>query len=128
MTDPVSTAGAIGASGASIRPERSPDRDPQAFLDVLDNGLSTIAQRPNLDPASQQLQTQLSGSYSGDVGAAKAEIVGGEAARAERSTEAANTSLEERIQNIYTELTHYQVAWKIAQNVQRDVSQVLRGS
>ena len=37
-------------------------------------------------------------------------------------------SLEDRVRSLYTELTHYQIAWKIAQNVQRDVGQVMRGS
>ncbi|MEM9853012.1 MAG: hypothetical protein AAF841_01050 [Pseudomonadota bacterium] len=127
MSDPVSTA-AIPQAASAFQNDGARDRDPQAFLDVLDNGLSTIAQRPNLDPPTEQIMDQLSGAYAGEVGAAKADIVGGEAARAERSTEAANVTLEERIQNLYTELTHYQVAWKIAQNVQRDISQVLRGS
>jgi len=94
----------------------------------MNQGILTLSQRPTLESNADQMVSSLSGAYAGDVGQAKAEIVGGEAAQIERSTRESNESLENRIKSLYTELTHYQIAWKIAQNVQRDISQVLRGS
>lgn len=129
MTDAVSPAVPGVPSETMFRTEnRGRESDPSAFLDVLDQGLSRLASRPDMRSEADTIVEGLQSSYAGEVGHAKSEIVGGELARAERSTEANNVTLEDRIKGLYTELTHYQVAWKIAQNVQRDISQVLRGS
>lgn len=130
MTDPISASPSQAAQEATRFQNDQPpqDNDPSAFLNVLDKGLGTLSQRPELSPPATDMMDNMTGAYVGDVGQAKGEIVGGEAARAEQSTEAGNATLEDRVKNLYTELTHYQVAWKIAQNVQRDISQVLRGS
>lgn len=129
MTESVTSAVAspLNETGAS-RGQLIQDRDQTAFKDLMSEGLGTLSQRPNIESTADQLVTNLSGTYAGEVGQVKAELLGGEAAKIERSTEASNESLEDRIKNLYTELTHYQIAWKIAQNVQRDISQVLRGS
>lgn len=130
MSDPISGASA-GASGADFVYQRGPaqqESDASAFLSIMDRGLDRISQRPELEPESDRLVEGLSGSYAGEVGDAKKDIVGGDVGRAERASQSGSESLEDRMRNIYTELTHYQVAWRIAQNVQRDVSQLLRGS
>lgn len=129
MSDPVAASGAHNQVETLYKNSESQrDNDPTAFMNVLDQGLNTLAQRPDMGTQANDMVDSLSADYSGNVGEAKFEIVGGEMARAERSSEANNVSLEDRVKSLYTELTHYQVAWKIAQNVQRDISQVLRGS
>ncbi len=35
---------------------------------------------------------------------------------------------EDRLRSLYVDLTNYQIAWKIAQRVQQDTSQLLRGN
>ena len=129
MTDSIGSPMASAQVDASQPSDlQTHERDKDAFLDIFDQGLETLSQRPEIAHESDSYLDGLTGDFAGDVGNAKSEIVGGEAARAEQSSEANNATLEERITGLYTELTHYQVAWKIAQNVQRDISQVLRGS
>ena len=38
-----------------------------------------------------------------------------------------SAALEARVKELYLGLTNYQVAWKIAQRMQQDTSQLLRG-
>lgn len=129
MTDGVSSSAAAGPSAHyQNATQRQTLDDNSAFLNLLDQGLGQLTQRPDLASQSDRMTGDLSGQYSGDVGDAKLDLVGGEAARVDQSSEAANLSLEDRVKSLYSELTHYQIAWKIAQNVQRDISQVLRGS
>jgi len=129
MTDAVSGAGqGVPADFLYQRGLGAPDSDPSAFMNVLDSGLGTISQRPQLEPQADQLIDGLSGAYTGEVGEIKGDLIGGDVGRAERDAQRGSESLEDRVRGIYTELTHYQVAWRIAQNVQRDVSQLLRGS
>lgn len=129
MSDPVAASAGYAQVETLFKSDNAPrDSDPNAFLNVLDQGINTLAQRPSVERQTDDLVEGLSADYAGDVGEAKFDIIGGELARAERSSESNNLTLEDRVKNLYTELTHYQVAWKIAQNVQRDISQVLRGS
>lgn len=129
MTDISTQVSPVSQVDSLHNRDRFAQEDSQrAFLDVLDQGLDRLSQRPDLTTQADRVVENLTGKYAGNVGHAMSEIVGGEAARIDRSTEAANLSLEDRVKSLYSELTHYQVAWRIAQNVQRDVSQVLRGN
>lgn len=129
MTDAIASVGNISQPQVNQQNDWTRSREEStAFMSMLDSGLGTLTQRPEFGSPANQIVRDMSAGYSGDVGAAKADIVGGEAARLEQSSQAGNESLEERVKGLYFELTHYQIAWKIAQNVQRDISQVLRGN
>jgi len=103
------------------------DIDADAFMDAFDHGLNTLAKRPDFQEKMSAIE-EMSGTYSGEVGQQKADLLSETSKTEADSAEAAEQSMTDRFQSLYFEMTHYQVAWKIAQNVQRDVSQVLRGS
>lgn len=103
------------------------DLNTTAFLSAFNSGLDTLSKRPELNSTSSPLD-EVSGQFNGSVGETKATLVSDAGDGAAASAEEAAQSLETRFQTLYFELTHYQVAWRIAQNVQRDISQVLRGS
>lgn len=127
MSTPVSPTAGLEDVKSLYGADRAPGLDTDAFLKVFDQGIGTLSARPNFD-GNVGAVDRLTGAYEGDVGAAKAEMIAGAQTEAENSSEAQAANLEERFQTLYFELTHYQIAWKIAQNVQRDVTQVLRGS
>lgn len=108
-------------------PAAANEADARTFFDMFDGGLDRLAQRPQPGEKLSEFDN-LTEAYSGDVGAAKVEMFGGADMDGAQSEGAQQTSIEERLTSLYFELTHYQIAWKIAQNVQRDISQVLRGS
>ena len=118
--------GEIGRLYGGGGPSPAEMADTRTFFDMFDAGLDRLSTRP--DPGGEATRlAALTDPYAGSVGSAKVEILGGAEFRAEQENGAQAATLEERITSLYFELTHYQVAWKIAQNVQRDVSQVLRG-
>lgn len=130
MTDAVSAIG----SPTALEPMKpahangAGEVNQNEFLDVLDRGISQIANRPSPQSTSETAGEGFSAEYGGSVGQAKIDMNGGAQPDTEAASAAEGQTLETRIQSLYFELTHYQIAWKIAQNVQRDVSQVLRGS
>lgn len=103
------------------------DLDTDSFMNAFDQGLDVLSKRPEFQEETSAME-EISGTYQGDVGELKANLVGHQNEDATPSSEEAAQTLEERFQSLYFELTHYQIAWRIAQNVQRDISQVLRGS
>ncbi len=124
---PVAGVGDIGALHGTAGPEATHDADAKTFFDMFDEGIGRLAQRPDLNEDVTDMD-KLTSDYAGDVGKAKVDILGGAEVRADQAEGAQQASLEQRLTSLYFELTHYQVAWRIVQNVQRDVSQVLRGS
>lgn len=130
MTSPVSpTAGVenLSAIYGSSRPSAAESADAQSFLNAFDQGIGRLAARPDMREGLPPVE-QMTSEYGGDVGSAKIEMVSGAQARAEELGQGEGTQVEDRLVSLYFELTHYQVAWRIVQNVQRDLSQVLRGS
>lgn len=130
MSDAISAIGSPFSNEAMtpLHPNANPSVGNSEFLDVLDRSLSQIASRPNPQSTSETAQDRLSSEYGGQVGQAKIQLNGGAPPDTDAASAAEGATLETRLQSLYFELTHYQIAWKIAQNVQRDVSQVLRGS
>ncbi|MEM8978506.1 MAG: hypothetical protein AAGD04_03420 [Pseudomonadota bacterium] len=103
------------------------DLDQNQFMEAFDKGLDTLSARPEFSGDTSALD-QISGAYGGDVGVEKADIISETSQTAGEAGQAKTETMESRFQSLYFELTHYQVAWRIAQSVQRDISQVLRGS
>lgn len=124
---PVAGATDISAMQGLDRASFAQDGGADAFLNVFDKGLDRLAQRPDMKPDSSALQEMTEG-YSGPVGAEKASILAGAESRVEQADGEQATNIEDRLTSLYFELTNYQVAWKIVQSLQRDMSQLLRGS
>lgn len=99
----------------------------EAFLETLESGLSQLSSRPDIQTDANALDS-LSDPYAGAIGAEKSQMMAREDLTGAEAEAASAEAVEARFQKLYYELTHYQVAWRIAQNVQRDISQVLRGS
>lgn len=127
MVDAISATASLSDVGKLYQDNTQANLDTDAFLNAFDQGLGTLAKRPEFQEDVTMVD-RLSGQYAGEVGESKADILAQSSAGVEEGSEANAQTLEERFQSLYFEMTHYQVAWKIAQNVQRDVSQVLRGS
>lgn len=129
MTSPVSpTAGIENITAVYGGRAERPSPDTDAFLQALDRGIGTLTTRPDPGPENKSSLDAVQNEYGGDVGAAKVEMLGGNAVPDEAASGAEGRTLEQRMQSLYMELTHYQIAWRIAQNVQRDISQLMRGS
>ena len=108
--------------------DRQSDSDSDAFLAALEEGLGRLTTRPDPGPEKNDELSAISETYGGEVGQQKVGIVGGEGASEAVESAGNEKTLEERLQSLYLEMTHYQIAWRIAQNVQRDVSQLMRGT
>lgn len=127
MTEAVSTVMDLDHVTKTFGGNSNRDLDAESFMSAFDQGLDVLSKRPEFQEETTAMEA-ISGTYQGDVGEAKANMVGGQADPDVQTSEEAAQTLEERFQSLYFELTHYQIAWRIAQNVQRDISQVLRGS
>ncbi|WP_028957531.1 hypothetical protein [Sulfitobacter sp. 20_GPM-1509m] len=104
------------------------------FAEIASKAVGVAVQRPDSSPnALENERSSLMGSIDGSVREEKMQIL----SRVERTGGAPRTDqvdhsdssevLEERVRSLYFELTNYQVAWKIAQRMQQDTSQLLRG-
>ncbi len=127
MTEAISSVASLENLTKFQDQPQTRDLDRDAFLEAFDQGLGTLSQRPEFTDELTPMD-EISGTFAGEVGAEKSGIMSDSAKSGERSNEEVSENLEQRFTSLYFEMTHYQVAWKIAQNVQRDVSQVLRGS
>lgn len=104
------------------------------FADIASRAVGQATTRPAVQNDFMQAERDaLSGPGSGAVGDAKQQVLSDVerpgAAKRDDNVDGADQGeqLEDRVRSLYLELTNYQVAWKIAQRIQQDTSQLLRG-
>lgn len=106
----------------------------EAFNNFFQNAIEKAAVRPAAEGALPTQVDLLTGSTTGPVGEAKTGLVAETSSATASGTEnsATDTQMQEateaRMRALYTDLTNYQIAWRIAQRMQQDISQLLRGS
>lgn len=110
---------------ASVRQSR--------FVEIVQNALETAAARPTFGDSMAASRADLVQGVSGTVGSEKLDLVSGVARpgavpRPTPPEAAPMAQLEQRVMDMYADLTNYQIAWKIAQRIQQDTSQLLKGS
>lgn len=141
MSDLVGSIDALQGGGNSIsaiemneiNQQRYEEASQRAEFDELaQRAIGVAIDRPGGGGNISEKRTELLGGGAGAVGEAKSELVS-DVARAgteggiEDNQEFENT-LEERVMTLYSDLTDYQVAWKIAQKIPQDLSQILKGN
>ncbi len=105
-----------------------------SFSQLAERALATAVQRPNTQNIAENNRQELVDPAKGAVGIEKSEIVTGADMSTNPSGEpmaddaSLQQAIEGRVMDLYVDLTNYQIAWKIAQRMQQDISQLLRGS
>lgn len=102
------------------------------FQEVAESAIATAIDRPRGAAEVTHHREELLGGLNGEIGEAKSELVS-DVARAGteqlfETSEDAEAALEDRMMSLYFDLTEYQVAWRIAQKIPQDLSQILKGS
>lgn len=104
------------------------------FSEMASEAVGVAVARPDVSANDlDAARSDLMGAHTGTVGDEKMQVISsverpGAPARTDGSEQAdKGEALEERVRSLYFELTNYQVAWKIAQRMQQDTSQLLRG-
>ena len=140
MADPISGIDADAAEGGADLQEMLALNQQQheeefkrlEFQEVAESAISTAIDRPGGASEVSNHREELLGGLSGEIGEAKSELVS-DVARAGteqmfETSEDAEAALEDRMMSLYFDLTEYQVAWRIAQKIPQDLSQILKGS
>ncbi len=140
MTDPVSTAdptkeagGASPIEMAQLSQQRYEEEAQRVEFDNLaQRAISVAIDRPGGAGHVSETRDTFMGGRAGSVGEAKAELVSDVARPGTEPSVEENKSVEEtlevRMLTLYSDLTDYQVAWRIAQKIPQDLSQILKGS
>lgn len=109
-------------------------KDASMFADMLQGAIERTALRPSTQRSEPTGLDLLTNASTGPVGEARSQLVSEvasadpSAAGAEKNGESAlQAATEARMRALYLDLTNYQVAWRIAQRMQQDISQLLRG-
>lgn len=104
----------------------------QDFEVVAERAITTAIERPDHQSQIDSVRDQFSGAMAGPVGDIKGEIKSSlnvDGAEADPNDNVAfEDRLEERVRVLYSDLTNYQVAWRIAQKIPQDLSQILKGN
>lgn len=104
------------------------------FESLIGRAVSTAIERPSTPSSLESERAALVGDVERSNGDEKFSVMsdvartGTSAPEKEPNATAAADALEARIKTLYFDLTNYQVAWKIAQRIQQDTSQLMRGS
>jgi hypothetical protein len=103
------------------------------FVELATSAIETAAARPRFDEQLSTSRMALTDHNAGQVGSEKLEFVSsvqrpGAAHRGEAPEQSSMDQIEARVTSMYADLTNYQVAWKIAQRIQQDISQLMKGS
>ena len=141
MADPIGSVETSGVANGGTSPvemaelsQRRYEEESKRteFDDWMQQTISVAIDRPGGGSNISEKRHEFLGGRNGDVGEAKSELVS-DVARAgtesgiEQNKEAENT-LEDRVMSLYSDLTDYQVAWRIAQKIPQDLSQILKGN
>jgi len=100
---------------------------------LAESALSRAIARPDTTSPLDNVRSELTESARGQIGDLKGDLLstverpGAETPAAETASEDMQAQTEVRVRELYYDLTNYQVAWKIAQRMQQDITQLLRG-
>lgn len=100
---------------------------------LAEEALGRAVSRPDTMSTLDTARAEVMASSLGEVGDLKGDFVSGVEREGSASASDADASVdaqqqtEERIRSLYLDLTNYQIAWKIAQRMQQDITQLLRG-
>ncbi len=102
------------------------------FATLMEDAISKAVERPYTEDAIGHEARHLTSQGEGIVATEKVALVSdverpGATPKAE-SSDTVQEQTEERVRELYVDLTNYQVAWKIAQRIQQDITQLMRGS
>lgn len=97
------------------------------------SAIATAAERPLAPTQSERLRADLVGESGSTVSEMKADLISdttrpGTESAAEGENVSFEAELEDRVRSLYADLTNYQVAWRIAQKIPQDLTQILRGN
>lgn len=94
------------------------------------DAIAFAAERPMAPTPTERAKAELVGGSEGVVGELKADMVAAEPKpnAASPESEGVQDALEDRVRSLYADLTSYQVAWRIAQKIPQDLTQILRGT
>ena len=103
------------------------------FVELATSAIEAAASRPSFGDQLGTSRLALTDHSAGQVGSEKLNLVSsvqrpGAAPRGETPVESSMDQMEARVTAMYADLTNYQVAWKIAQRIQQDTSQLMKGS
>ncbi|MGB5863677.1 MAG: hypothetical protein WBG95_05210 [Sulfitobacter sp.] len=140
MSDPVAAlegVGSVAQSNLDLRTNAGdgPSDETRAlsFGRVAEEALATTVTRPNAQPRMDDLREEISGGEAGLVGEFRQDIVSNveRPGTAERDPAEGSDALQDehetRVRSLYMDLSNYQIAWKIAQRIQQDITQLMRG-
>lgn len=102
------------------------------FDNLAQRAINVAVGRPGGIDHISDTRDAFMGGRSGTIGEAKTEMVsdvarpGTEAAV--EDDQSVQDTLEDRVKTLYSDLTDYQVAWRIAQKIPQDLSQILKGN
>lgn len=105
----------------------------QNLSSLAEEALSQAVSRPNSETSMDAARSDLVGPASGDYADIKEGLVsdvdrpGATTQTDINETDNVQAMTEERVQALYYDLTNYQIAWKIAQRMQQDITQLMRG-
>lgn len=104
------------------------------FVELATSAIeAAAAARPSFGDQLGASRLALTENSAGQVGSEKLVLVSsvqrpGATPRGEAPVESSMDQMEARVTAMYADLTNYQVAWKIAQRIQQDTSQLMKGS
>jgi hypothetical protein len=103
------------------------------FVQLATSAIETAAARPTFHEQLGASRLALTEQNAGLVGTEKFNLMSGvqrpgTAPHTEAPAQSSMDQMEARVTAMYVDLTNYQVAWKIAQRIQQDVSQLMKGS
>lgn len=103
------------------------------FVELATSAIEAAAARPSFGDQLGASRLALTENSAGQVGSEKLVLVSsvqrpGATPRGEAPVESSMDQMEARVTAMYADLTNYQVAWKIAQRIQQDTSQLMKGS
>ncbi len=143
MSDAVEAIGAISGEdkpGARMALEQITNRTQSEvvqganFSRIAEKAIGSAVQRPHVEENRDAARRALVDPTKGVVGEARSEVVSTVERPGAPKKEVINDSAslqdqqQERIRALYLDLTNYQIAWKIAQRMQQDITQLMRGS
>ncbi|MEP2783341.1 MAG: hypothetical protein ABJO67_02340 [Pseudoruegeria sp.] len=141
MTDLVGSIDDVQGVGNSVsaiemnelNQQRFEEADQRAeFDDLAQQAIGVAIDRPGGSGNISEKRAELLAGGGGVVGEAKSELVSDVARAGTEGSVAENqeveNTLEDRMMSLYSDLTDYQVAWKIAQKIPQDLSQILKGN
>ena len=102
------------------------------FSQLVEDAIGKAVERPHTEDAIGDEARHLTSAAEGVVGTEKvallSDVARPGATPKPETTETVQQQTEARVKELYVDLTNYQVAWKIAQRIQQDITQLMRGS